>query len=358
MKPRERILTALRRQAPDRMPWTLGLTPAIQKTFERKTGAKSPETFYDFDVRGVGPRPALTPPDFSRYYEGRNFTGPVALNPEWGFAQVSPDPNSHFAHRESPFGDRPFTVEDAETYPLPDYESPSRYEGVEETVRAWRDRGYAVRYIQGFGTFDYSWLIRGYEPFLADLATEEEAALRLMDRVSDAIASVLKHMAAHGADIVGFGEDVGTQKALIVSPDCWRRQFKPRFKKIVDAAKNANPAVLFFYHSDGQIREIIPDLIEIGVDILNPIQPECMDPAEIKETFGDRLALWGGVGTQTVMPFGTPEEVRACVRRLFRAAGRGGGFVCAPSHVLEPEVPWENVEAFVAACQECVYGFR
>jgi uroporphyrinogen decarboxylase len=148
---------------------------------------------------------------------------------------------------------------------------------------------------------------------------------------------------------------VGTQKNLIVSPDCWRRQFKPRFKKIVDAAKDASPDVLFFYHSDGQIREIIPDLIEIGVDILNPVQPECMDPVEIKETFGDRLALWGGVGTQTVMPFGTPEEVRACVQRLFQTAGRGGGLVCAPSHVLEPEVPWKNVEAFVAACQECVY---
>ncbi|OHE87821.1 MAG: hypothetical protein A3G75_11020, partial [Verrucomicrobia bacterium RIFCSPLOWO2_12_FULL_64_8] len=340
----------MRRKTPDRMPWVFEMTPAIHALFRESTGAVNHYDHYGFDIRGAGPRPAADPPDFWKYYEGRSFAGKVTLNAEWGYASVQRDPNSHFAHWESPFDRKDFTVSDAEAYPLPDFESPARYEGVEADIQAHHDGGYAVRFIQDFGTFDYSWLIRGYEAFLVDLVSEAEAAMVLMDRVSDRIASVLKHMAARGADIVGFGEDVGTQTALLMSPATWRRQIKPRFKKIVDAAKAAKPDALFFYHSDGQIGEIVPDLIEIGVDILNPVQPECMDPVEMKRRFGDRLAFWGGVGTQTVMPFGSPAEVRECVHRLFRTVGRGGGFLCAPSHVLEPEVPWANVEAFVDAC--------
>jgi uroporphyrinogen decarboxylase len=355
MTPRERILSAMHRQMPDRMPWSFDMTQAIQALFQQRTGARSHAEYYGFDFRGVGPRPAPDPPDYSRYYEGRSFRGRVTLNPEWGYASVQPDPASHFAHWESPFDGKEFTVRDAETFPLPDFDSPGRYEGVEERIRDHHRDGYAVRYIQGFGTFDYSWLIRGYESFLVDLLSGQAAAAVLMDRVSDRIASVLKHMAARGADIVGFGEDVGTQTSLIVSPATWRERIKPRFRKIVDAAKTARPDVLFFYHSDGRIDDIVPDLIEVGVDILNPVQPECVDPVEMKRRHGDRLSFWGGVGTQTTMPFGTPDQVRACVRYLFETVGRGGGFLCAPSHVLEPEVPWENVEAFVEACRECRY---
>ncbi len=281
--------------------------------------------------------------------------GSVALDPNWGFAQVRPDPDSHLAHWESPFGDRDFTVEDARTYPLPDYGT-CRYERVSSAVDAFHAEGYAVRHIQGFGTLDRSWLIRGYETFLADLAMEEKAALILMDRVSGTLAAVVGNMAAQGVDIVGLGEDVGTQSGLLISPRLWRKHLRHRLAKIVDAAKAANPDVLFFYHSDGDIHEIIPDLIEIGVDVLNPIQPECMDPVAVKETYGRELAFWGAVGTQTTMPYGRPDDVRRCVRHLFETVGEGGGYVCAPSHVLEPEVPWENIEAFVGACRECVYG--
>ncbi len=353
---RERLLTALRRRVPDRLPWSLALTAPVLAEFRRRTGADCYRERWDFDYRDVSfTRPPRAPLDHARYYAGRAFKGPVTLDPEWGYALVEQDPGSHFRHFESPFDGRDFTVDDARAYPLPDYTDDDRFLGVAEANAAWQARGYATRHLVDFSTFDCSWLIRGYEAFLMDLAAGEESAAVLMDRVSDAVAARLAQMARRGTDIVGFGEDVGMQNGLILAPDTWRREIKPRFRKIVAAAKAAKPDVLFFYHSDGAIEPLIPDLIELGVDVLNPLQPECVDPFAIKRQYGDRLAFWGAVGTQTVIPFGTPDEVRAAVDRCFRLIGAGGGYVCAPSHDLEPEVPWANIEAFVDACRGCVY---
>ncbi|MBT3375426.1 MAG: hypothetical protein HN742_14540 [Lentisphaerae bacterium] len=355
MTPRERILAAMRRQQPDRLPFVFGMTPPIQAEFERQTGASNAAEFYDFDERGVGFGPSPTPADFAPYYAGREFSGPAHIDGTWGFATVAMEGDTHFRHFESPFDGKEFSVDDALTYPIPDFDNPVRYTTVAEQNAAWHAKGYATRHIAGFCTYDLSWLIRGYEPFLMDMAMESEAALVLMDRVSDAVAAQMRQMAGRGTDIVGVGEDVGGQTALMMSPTLWRGQIKPRLAKIIAAAKNAKPDVLFFYHSDGNIDVIIPDLIEIGVDILNPVQPECMDPVAIKEQYGDQLAFWGAVGTQTTMPFGTPQDVCDCVHHLFETVGKGGGFLCSPSHVLEPEVPWANIEAFIDACRECVY---
>jgi uroporphyrinogen decarboxylase len=106
---------------------------------------------------------------------------------------------------------------------------------------------------------------------------------------------------------------------------------------------------LIFYHGDGNLQAIIPELIEIGVDILNPVQPECMDPVEIKKQYGEQLSFWGTIGTQTVMPFGSPQQVREVCEKMIQEVGRGGGLGLAPTHVLEPEVPWENIQAFIDA---------
>jgi uroporphyrinogen decarboxylase len=355
MTHRERILAAYHRRIPDRLPWSLGMTPPVLEVFRQHTGASDPVRYYDFDVSWVGPNAAPRPTDWAPYYAGRTYDGSVDFESEWGYAMVQKEPGSHFRHYESPFDAKDFTPDDARRYPLPDYRDPVRYAGVAERNRQIQAQGYATQYIMGFSTFDFSWLIRGFELFLADLATEEESSRILMDRVSDTVADALENVAACGADIVGCGEDVGMQNALIMGPDLWRREIKPRFRKIISRSKRANPDVLFFYHSDGNIAEIIPDLIEIGVDILNPVQPECMDVAAIKAEYGDRLSFNGGIGTQTVMPRGTPAEVRAAVRVAFETMGRGGGYCCAPSHTLEPEVPWDNIVAFVETCRECRY---
>ena len=127
---------------------------------------------------------------------------------------------------------------------------------------------------------------------------------------------------------------------------------KPATAATISAAKAVNPDVIALYHSDGVIDEIIPELIEIGVDVLNPVQPECVDPVALKEQYGDRLSFWGTIGTQTTMPFGTPEEVRETVKRMIETVGKGGGLLVAPTHLLEPEVPWENIEAMIQAVKD------
>ena len=125
--------------------------------------------------------------------------------------------------------------------------------------------------------------------------------------------------------------------------------------KVIRVAKKIKPEVLVYYHSDGFIEPVIPDLIEIGVDVLNPVQPECMNPVKLKKEYGNRLSFWGTIGTQTTMPFGTPDEVREVVKHMIETVGRGGGLLIAPTHVLEPDVPWENILAFVESVND--YGY-
>jgi uroporphyrinogen decarboxylase len=144
------------------------------------------------------------------------------------------------------------------------------------------------------------------------------------------------------------------QTGMLMSPQMWRQWFKPRLRKVIQAAKQINPEILICYHTDGDCRQVIPELIEVGVDILNPVQPECMDPVEIKKTYGNRLSFSGTIGTQSTMPYGTPEDVREAVKRMIATVGEGGGLLLAPTHVIEPDVPWENVIAFVDATRE--YG--
>jgi uroporphyrinogen decarboxylase len=142
------------------------------------------------------------------------------------------------------------------------------------------------------------------------------------------------------------------QDSIMMSEGMYREWLQPRLAKVIAAAKAKKPDVLIFYHTCGFVEPLIPNLIEAGIDILNPVQPECMDFAEIHAEYGDRLSFNGTLGTQTTMPFGTPDEVRKTVLTNLEIAGPKGGLLCCPTHMLEPEVPWENIVAYVEACKE------
>ena len=137
----------------------------------------------------------------------------------------------------------------------------------------------------------------------------------------------------------------------MMSEELYCRWIKPRLKKIIDAVKAINPDILIFYHSCGFIEPMIPHLIEAGIDVLNPIQSECMDFEEIYKKYGDRLSFHGTIGTQTVMPYGTPEEVKEAVWKNLDIAGPKGGLMVTPTHMLEPEVPLANIQAYAEACR-------
>jgi uroporphyrinogen decarboxylase len=235
-----------------------------------------------------------------------------------------------------------------EGYPWPDLEQPYRVESLRQRVAALHARGLAVAAYAG-SVFERSWYLRGMEQLMTDLIAWPEFAHYLFERA----ASCQRHLAAQfaraGVDIVITGDDIAGQKGLLMSLATWREFLKPRLAATVLAVKQANPAAFVFYHSDGNVEPAVPDLIEVGIDILNPVQPECMNPAAIKQQYGDRLSFWGTVSVQRTMPFGTPDEVRAEVRTRIHQVGRGGGLILAPAHVLGPEVPWENIVAFFEA---------
>jgi uroporphyrinogen decarboxylase len=199
--------------------------------------------------------------------------------------------------------------------------------------------------------YENAWQVRGYEEFLMDLLTQREWAELLLDRYCDNNVRTAEAAARAGYDLIRTGDDVANQNALMFQPELWREVMKPRWAKVIAAARAIKPDIQVWYHSDGNIWEILDDLVEIGVTILNPVQPECMDPVEVRRRCGTRLAFDGCMGTQSTFPFGNPDEVRRMVRYYVDALdGFNGGLMLSPTHVLEPEVSVENVVAFFDEC--------
>jgi uroporphyrinogen decarboxylase len=353
MKPRERVLTALRRQVPDKVPREMGFTSPVLDEFRRRTGATDPAEHFDFEVRYVGLAPTKRQVDFSP------FLGPLPADGwvnEWGIGHV-PGSLYYFHDYVHPLQNIS-SAQEVRAFPFPDVTADYRYAGLAEKVANWHERGYAVQAeIPHYsGTlFECAWLLRGLENLLVDFISNPDLATALLDYLTASGVESASRLARAGVDILLTGDDVGTQRGMMMSPKMWRRWLKPRLAEIIVAAKKAKPDLLVFYHSDGNIEPIIPELIEIGVDILNPVQPECMDPAQLKREYGADLAFWGTIGTQTTMPFGTPEDVRTAIREQIESTGQGGGLLLAPTHVIEPDVPWENVMAFFESIEE--YGW-
>jgi len=348
MTPRERVWTALGRRVPDRVPKTAGFTPAVQEAFRQATGAGDPAVYFGWEVRGVGFGGPQALPDFGAYFAelppGTPFT-------EYGVAHV-PGSFHHFTRLRHPL-QQSTGLADLETYPWPDFTPAHRHVHLEADVAALHEAG---SYVQGGvgHIFEDAWQITSMPKLLTDFVQAPEQAAYVLDRITEDRVFMARRLAEAGCDGLSTGDDVGMQDRMMMSPATWRQWFKPRWARVFRAAKEVNPDLQIMYHSDGAIEPIIPDLIEIGLDVLNPVQPECMDPAALKRQYGDRLAFWGTIGTQTTMPFGTPEEVRRVVRERIETVGAGGGLLVAPTHVLEPDVPWENIVAFLAAVEE--YG--
>lgn len=351
MSPRKRMLTALRRQEPDKVPWCIpGLAPELQKIFhEMENTSLSLMEYYDYEHRNVSIRPSRKKRDWSRYYKELS---PSAQIDEWGVARVPSLSRGsyHFTRILHPLQNAS-SLKEIEEYPFPDVEEEYRWEGISDEIKEIQGRGYAA--MSGAGSlFEAICALRGPENVLMDFAAGNEMIKALIDRVAETVRYRARRLALAGIDILVFGDDIGMQDRMIMSPAMWREWIKPRFAQAIQVAKEGKPDILIFYHSDGYIEPVIPELIEIGVDILNPVQPECMDPEEIKRKYGDKLSFWGTVGTQTTMPFGTPEKIKAVVKRRIEIVGKGGGLVIAPTHTLEPEVLWENVIAFIEAVRD------
>ncbi|MBI4877230.1 MAG: hypothetical protein HY822_21595 [Acidobacteria bacterium] len=366
MTHRERVLTALRREPPDRVPRDLGATLATTLTagahrrlrehlglpageeppfFSRRSSTVLPDEAilqrFDVDARAVllgGPE--LCP---DRDLGGGSFAD------EWGITWSRPH-EGHYLNTDGPF----YRIEDPsprllDQFSAPDPADPGRFRGLRERARALHQgTDYAVVLGLGVGPVHQCQFLRGYGEWLEDLLARPAFAEGLLELAADfwiAVTTRALEEAADQVDLVMFGDDVGTQQATLMRPALYRSLVKPHHRRMIDAVKRFGKPVL--YHTCGSVAPLIPDLIEIGVDALNPVQVTAagMDPLRLKREFGRELAFWGAIDNQRLLPFGTPADVRAQVRQRIGELASGGGYVLSAGHNIQADVPPENVAA-------------
>lgn len=362
LTPRQRVLKAVNRQIPDKVPKDLswGFTPAVMEAFRTNTGREDPEEYFDIEVRFVGLDipPGMVDPSMEerrRLYRSYFSQIPEEIYQktevtEWGTAHV-PGSYFHFVQLVAPLRHAK-GIEDIESFPLSTFREDWRYEYACQKIQKFHEQDLAVCGSMAVTLFEVAWQQRGMEELFNDFIENPEIAGCILDRLTEIRISQAEFFARQDVDVLILGDDVSMQTGMMMSPVTWRRWFKPRMREIIQAARRIKPGLPVFYHSDGNPLAIIPELIDIGVTVLNPVQPECIDPVFVKQEYGNHLALWGTIGTQTTLPFGTPEDVRNEVKTRIETVGYDGGLVLGPTHMFEPDVSWENIVTLYTAIEE------
>ncbi len=238
---------------------------------------------------------------------------------------------------------------DLSDYKFPDFSSPYRFEKLNE----WCMKNFGNYLIMWVGDmWERATFMRGMENILVDIIVHPKFVEELLEGLANHVLGTMEILFERfDFDGIAFSDDYGTQKSLIMSPGHWRKFVKPHLKRIYGYAKNNGKTVL--QHSDGNIYSIIGDLIDIGCDILHPVQPECMDIFALKKEFGKDISFWGGISTQNLLSNASPEEVRKQVRRLKNEIGQGGGYIASNGITIQADVPLENITALIdeSICQ-------
>jgi uroporphyrinogen decarboxylase len=349
MNARERLLIAMDGGEPDRVPCAL--------------------SFYRVDVRRLAPsgqyRDDLVDVDFVEFplspeekrlrrlaqpYEGDTRLGTAAqaaTYARWDYRPQSPQRRNPLALARS--------LDDLRDFPFPDVTAPYRSDGLARQVLSLHRRGMAaggnLPHLGG-ELFEAAWRLRGLENFLLDLVERPDWAHFLLDRLADLACRNAEALARAGVDLLALDDDVGMPRTMMIGPATWREFFKPRLERIIQAARAIQPGLRILYHSDGYFEPIVGDLAEIGVNAINPLQPDHMDAVRIRRQFGSRPALWGTVGCQTTFSFSSPEAIRQEVKLRVETLGRAGLILCPAYDLDEPDVPWQNLAAFLEAVHE------
>lgn len=336
---------------PDGSPWIPfsvdvgafpGLTAPIQRLFEEKTGHKNASEYFDTDYRIYSIQTRFGGDDPRRFH-----TDPIPHSvhfDEWGIGHVPSSENATVDHTLPPLKNIS-SAKEAESLPLPIIDSTPDTNQIE----IYHQKGYPVFGYAG-SIYEWSWWIRGMENFMMDVALNPVLAEALIEKIKTHTLNLSLASAKAGIDVLCFYDDAGTQQNMQVSPQVWRTLIKPAWKEVLDTVKSKYPKVKTFLHSCGKIDAIVPDVVELGFDILHPIQPECMDFESIYKTYGRHIILCSTLSCQQLFPFGTPEEIKKCVRYLAQRCPEKRTLLC-PSNLLQPETPWENILAFVDAAQ-------
>lgn len=348
MTSRERLLAAMDGEAPDRVPRALSFYHLNLESLIPNGGA--PDDLVD--VRFIRFRLSQEEEKLNRKalpFDGDTRLGNPSQVATYSLWRYQPE----VLERRNPLA-KARTLDDLKHFPFPDLSKPYDVKDLKCQVKDLHARDLAaggnLPHLGG-ELFEAAWRLRGLDNFLVDLVRRPEWAHFLLDRLTALAKRNAEAMARAGIDVLALDDDVGMPGTMMISPATWREFFKGRLAGIIGAARDIHPDLRVLYHSDGYFEPIIGDLAEIGVDAINPIQPEHMDAIRIRAQFGGRPALWGTVGRQTTFSFSTPESIHAEVRERVETLGRAGLILCPAYDIDEPDIPWANVEAFLEAAE-------
>jgi len=359
--PRERVWRAFNREPADRLPLDLGskgssLGLGAYGDLKALLGIDKPTRLLDqrlglavideevldlfkIDTRYIYLKPAAS---FEPQVDAEKDT----ITDEWGGTLKRPSEGYYYDHVDFPLKEP--AIETVERHAWPDPDDPSRYTGLKEEAKKYHDQGFAVgTYLKGVN--ETIWILRGLENAFLDMGLNKKFYHALADRVSSILARMVENLMAEAGEYIQWlcvTCDLGTQNNLLISKDYYRQFVRPYEGRIFDAVRK-NPPTKVAQHSCGAIFPIIPDLIDAGVEILNPIQTSAqgMDTAALKREYGAHLCFWGGIDVQKILAFGTVDEVKSEVRRVAGDLGRGGGCLLGPSHDIQTNTPPQNVVA-------------
>ena len=372
MTPRERVMAALRHEEPDRVPLDIGggnSTSLLVETYEnlkQYMGISAPTRIASKAFRiaslddetmvrlGSDLRPVrLKPP--------KNWTPPPSepgtFIDLWGIKWRRADyPGGYYWEMcEHPLANA--TISDLDSYPWPDPDDSGWFEGLAEEVRdLYENTPYALMGDFGFkGFWEIGYFLRGLEQSLIDIIRNQEfwhAYMEKMLELNCTFAKKFLEITGPYLAVLRTADDLATQNSLMMSPKTYRKMIKPYQRRLNEVIKQYTDATIF-YHSCGNVTDLVGDLIEVGFEALNPVQVSAIpDPAGLKAKYGNQLSFWGAIDTQHILPHGTPEDVREEVKLRIRQLGRGGGYIAAGVHNLNPDVPPENIIAMSEAVRE------
>jgi len=353
MKHRDRVAMALGHEAPDGCAMQISFTPEFAARLRKGLGDQSTAEHnphgggnpYDLEMK-LDQDMLLTSVGWANsYYQGnRDYVD------EWGIAwrpveYTTPYGTGYYTEFHSP----PLADDEAiSRYRPPDPNRPELYTEAERLVRE-HGAEYWIVGVTVTTIFETAWALRGLDALMTDLVVDRDRAEAVLDIPYRYHLAAARRLVELGVDMIWVGDDVGMQNAMMISPALWRQVFKPRWAEFFATLKGINPRLKIAYHSDGMIEPIIPDLIEVGLDVLNPVQPASMDPAALKRQYGKSLCFWGTIDEQRTLPFGTPEDVRREVRERLQTVGENGGLIVGPTHHVQLDTPLENFWAMVEA---------
>ena len=351
MTPRERILCALDGEKPDRVASAMNFYRIESEDLLQPNAFKEELVDIQFiDLPALPEEEALL--NKLRPYDsdtrlGTNYQ--IANYQRWNYNIQNPDIRNPMAKAKS--------LEDLKKYSFPEELLTYNIDYLSDQVQDLHQKGMAAGGNMphlGGELFETAWRIRGLENFLVDLVERPDWAEYLLDQLTMIAIRAAKALASANVDVIALDDDIGMPTTMIISPDMWRRFFKFRMADIISAARSIKPELRFIYHSDGYFEPVLGDLMEIGFQAINPVQPDHMDAVSIRKKYGPKLAFWGTVGTQTAFSFNTPEAIKNEVKLRIETLGSTGLVICPAYDIDEPDVPWTNIAAFIEA--DSIYG--